>query len=122
MAYGMYEILRLLRKEKTHTKNRGFEFFTDSVPFLLLTYDIEDGIWQIRNFTRSVKLEKPDDFSQARISNTDFEKPQTKDRGFDLSGEAIFSEIPVLQGDFIPVREGAAHLKRMRKVEAGSGF
>jgi len=50
------------------------------------------------------------------------EKPHTKNRGFDLSGEAIFSEIPVLQGDFIPVRGGAAHLKRMRKVEAGSGF
>jgi hypothetical protein len=38
---------------------RGFEFITDSVPFLLFIYDIEDGIWQIRNFTHLVKQEAP---------------------------------------------------------------
>jgi hypothetical protein len=47
-----------------------------------------------------VKLEKPDDFSQARISNTDFEKPQKREPGLRLLSQLAGSFIiPVASPD-----------------------
>ena len=48
MAYGMYEILRLLKKKKPHTKSRGFELSKLSCIFSHMTTQWAYGLFILR--------------------------------------------------------------------------